>query len=152
MTESMTMTQSASAVVPAEAFAELLNDAALPAILAPVVGACVFSNGQILWKAGDHLPREADVASCLIDRRIHPRMVSATLRHEGLHSVAVAMARFLALPAMDEPPPPRDPADFVIHAAATALGAQRIADAWIRGDEHAIASLAEFLGGHDGSR
>lgn len=152
MTESMTMSETGSVVIPAEAFAALLTDAALPAILAPVVSACVFSNGQILWKAGDHLPREADVASWLIDRRIHPRMASARLRHEGLHSVSTAMARFLARPAMDDPPPPRDPADFVIHAAAAALGAQRIADAWIRGDEHAIASLAEFLGGHDGSR
>ena len=139
------MTYASLVVVPAEAFAELLNDAAMPATLLPLLSACVLLNEQTCWKATDHLPREADAVASLIERRTHPQMKSAMLRHHALHSLSAAMGRLLARPAMDDPPPPRDPADFMVLAAAEALGAQRIADAWIRGDAQAIDDLLQFL-------
>lgn len=111
----------------------------------PLVCACAGPDGRIMWKGTAHLPREADVTAHLIERRAEPAWRHAVAASIGLASISDALGRYLARPAMEQPAPARDPADFIVAAAAEALGAESLANAWFRGVPEAIERLQHFL-------
>lgn len=139
------MSAKPDSVIEAEAFAEMFDQAELPAVVIPLIDACATPDGHRLWKATSFLPREADATTSLLERKAHPRWRDAVRDSIGLDAISDALARHLANPTLTQPLLARDPADFIVAGAAEALGAQRMADAWLRGEPDAIAQLQRFL-------
>ncbi len=139
------MSAEPDAVIEPEAFAQMLDQAELPAVVMPLIGACATPDGQRIWKGAPLLPREADVTASLLDRKAHPRWRDAVRDSLGLDAISDALGRYLAKPTLAQPPLARDPADFIVAGAAESLGAQCMAGAWLRGEPNAIADLLRFL-------
>ena len=112
------MSAKPDAVIEPEAFAQMLDQAELPAVVLPLVGACATPDGQRIWKGAPLLPREADVTASLLERKAHPRWRDAVRDSLGLDAISDALGRYLAKPTLAQPPLARAPADFIVAGAA----------------------------------